>query len=284
MAKYRQVYLKIWKDPDFQNYSPEGKLLFIYLCTNQSTTESGIYPVTINTIANETSIPLPTVYKLFGIPLPTDSKPLVNSSETVSQPISNSLKNVFYDLTNQCVWIKNFKKYNTGGSPKLIAASILSDCIQTKTSQLWSHFIKEYPEYTELLSTVGKPLAIGSPISQVNVTKVNVTKVNVTKVNVTNDFSEILEKMVKIYEEEVKTPITPMLAERIKDVEQEYNLEIFRAGLKKAVTLGKRNLNYAIEIMKDYKLNGIPSGNGSKPQEPTKLIPHKFNDGWNTGL
>lgn len=94
--------------------------------------------------------------------------------------------------------------------------------------------------------------------------------------------SETLGKMVKIYEEEIKTPITPMLAERIKDIEQEYNLDIFRAGLKNAVGRGKRNLNYAIEIMKDYKINGIPDSNGKKPQEQTKPLVGK--DGWGVTL
>jgi DnaD/phage-associated family protein len=277
MAKFRQVHLKIWKDPDFQNYPPEGKLLFIYLCTNQSTTESGIYPVTINTIANETSIPLPTVSQLLGIPLPTVDQPLVNSSETVSQPLVNGLKNVYYDLRHQCVWVKNFKRYNSGGKPDLIAASIKNDCVQTKTSTLWQEFIKEYPEYANILSTVGKPLANSTPI---NVSQVNVTKVNITKVNVTNEFSETLKEMVKVYEQEIGSIATPMIAEKIKDIEQEYDMDVFRAGLKKAVSGNHRNLNYAIEIMKDYKVNGIPSGNGSKPQEKKKV----GSDGWEVSL
>jgi len=283
MAKFRQIHLKIWKDPDFQNYSPEGKLLFIYLCTNQSTTESGIYPVTLNTIANETSIPLSTVSQLLGIPLSTVDKQLANSSETVSQQFGNSLKNVCYDLAHQCVWVKNFKRYNSGGKPDLIAASIKNDCVQTKTSNLWQEFIKEYPEYTNILSTVGKPLANSTPInvSQVN-SQVNETKVNITKSNVTTD--ETFAKMVKIYEQEIGNIATPMIAEELRDIEKEYSLEVYQAGLKKAVIGQHRNLHYAIEIMKDYKVNGIPNGNGSKPHiEQSKPI-SKFNDGWNTGL
>jgi DnaD/phage-associated family protein len=95
------------------------------------------------------------------------------------------------------------------------------------------------------------------------------------------DFSDTLKQMVEIYEEEIGSVATPMIAERIKDVEQEYNLGIFRAGLKNAVSRGKRNLNYAIEIMKDYKLNGIPSSNGSKHQDKLNItyqvpaIPYK---------
>jgi len=275
MAKFRQIHLKIWKDPDFQDYSPEGKLLFIYLCTNQSTTESGIYPVTLNTIANETSIPLPTVNKLLGIPLPSVSKQFDNSSATVKQPLSNGLKNVYYDLNHQCVWVKNFKRYNPGGSPKLVAASILSDCTQTKNSLLWADFVKEYPEYADLLATVGKPLANSITPNVTNVTKPNITKQNVIA-------EDSLSKICKIYEQEIGSLATPIIAEQLKDIEKEYGLEVFKAGLKKAVIGNHRNLNYAIEIMKDYKVNGIPSGNGSKPQETKPKL--KGSDGWEVTL
>lgn len=275
MAKFRQIYLKIWKDPDFQNYSPEGKLLFIYFCTNQSTTESGIYPVTLNTIANETSIQLLNVKQLLGISLPTYSQPIPNSSETVQKQLANGLKNVYYDIDNQCVWVKNFKHYNTGGSPKLVAASILSDCLQTKTSPLWADFIKEYPEYSELLSTVGKQLA-----NSITPNVTNVTKLNITKQNVIPD--ETFAQMVKIYEQEIGSVATPMIAEELKDIQKEYSLEIYKAGLKQAVSGNHRNLHYAITIMKDYKVNGIPSSNGKKPQEQSKPLVGK--DGWGVTL
>jgi DnaD/phage-associated family protein len=88
-----------------------------------------------------------------------------------------------------------------------------------------------------------------------------------------------LPTIVKIYEEEIGSIATSMIAEQLKDIEKEYGLDIFKAGLKKAVVGGHRNLNYAIEIMKDYKINGIPSNNGSKPQEQSKKIT-KWNDGW----
>ena len=56
MAKYRSIHQKIWTDPDFQDYSANGKLIFIYLCTNASTSESGIYAITPKTISDETGI------------------------------------------------------------------------------------------------------------------------------------------------------------------------------------------------------------------------------------
>jgi hypothetical protein len=140
MAKYRAVYQKIWKDPDFQAYSPESKLVFIYLITNESTTESGIYPITIATISNETGV----------------------GSETVSQQLANGFKNVAYDITNHVIFIKKFRVYNAGGKPTLIARSIVNDFKLTRNSPLWSEFITLYPEFEPEILTVGKPLANGS--------------------------------------------------------------------------------------------------------------------------
>jgi DnaD/phage-associated family protein len=95
------------------------------------------------------------------------------------------------------------------------------------------------------------------------------------------DFSDKLREMCKIYEQEIGDITTPMIADKIRTVEDEYSLEIFKAGLQKAVIGQHRNLNYAIEIMKDYKANGIPSGNGKKPQAQVKNI---GSDGWENSL
>lgn len=135
MAKYRPIYIQIWKDPDFQELEPIDKLIFIYLCTNSSTSESGIYPITAKTIADETSIDL----------------------QTVRQRLNNGLfKNIFYDETNKVVFVKNFRKYNQGGKPELIRKSIVQDCFCTPNSPLWSKFVGEYPDYCQDIETVVK--------------------------------------------------------------------------------------------------------------------------------
>jgi len=56
MAKYRAFWTRTWKDPAFEKYTLKQRLVFIYLWTNESTTESGIYSISCKTIANETNI------------------------------------------------------------------------------------------------------------------------------------------------------------------------------------------------------------------------------------
>jgi len=125
MATYRQVYINIWKDPDYENYSPNMKLIFLYLCTNSNTSESGIYSITPKTISNETGVQIQTVKKL----------------------LSNGLKNVLYDFKNNFVFVRNFLKYNGGGRPDLLKKSIDKDYKIYKT-ELWNDFIDKYPEFS----------------------------------------------------------------------------------------------------------------------------------------
>jgi len=135
MAIYRPIYTNIWKDPTFEEYKPLMKLIFIYLISNESTTESGIYPITIKTISNETQIPI----------------------QTVTQLLTNGLKNISYDSKNSFVFIKNFLKYNGGGRPDLLKKSIEKN-FKNFDTPLWNEFIEIYPEYSANLQTVGKRL------------------------------------------------------------------------------------------------------------------------------
>jgi len=134
MAKYRPIQIRIWKDPDFEKYNSSMKLIFLYLCTNELTTESGIYAISTRTISQETRIPEKTVIKL----------------------LSNGLKNIIYDFDNNCVFVKNFLKYNGGGRPELLRKSISNNYEEFKTP-LWNEFIKLYPEFSNGLQTVDKP-------------------------------------------------------------------------------------------------------------------------------
>lgn len=47
MSKYKPLYSSIWNDKDFENYSTEKKLLFIFLITNNLVEKSGIYQISV---------------------------------------------------------------------------------------------------------------------------------------------------------------------------------------------------------------------------------------------
>lgn len=132
MARYRPVFCQIWNKPDFQNLKRDQKLLFLYLCTNPHTTESGIYSITIRTMANETVTQLKTVEDAVkGFPAGM----------------------VQYDWGNQIVFMVNFLHYNGRGRHDVIKKSIIADMKTTKT-HLWESFKQRYPQYFEQLLTL----------------------------------------------------------------------------------------------------------------------------------
>ena len=82
-----------------------------------------------------------------------------------------------------------------------------------------------------------------------------------------------LAKVIKVFESCGGTIATPMLAEKLKDITQEYGLEIVIAAFEKAAAgqiSGPRIINYCQPIFEQYKTNGIPSkSNGNKKEIKT---------------
>lgn len=101
MATYRQIHIKIWSSPDFQELSTQSKFTFIYLFSNSHRNESGVYRITPKTISNETDIPI---------------------SETIEalKEIEN-IGLIKYDFEQYIVWVVNAFKYQTV-SPNIIKA------------------------------------------------------------------------------------------------------------------------------------------------------------------
>ncbi|HEX7318879.1 MAG TPA: hypothetical protein VF399_00805 [bacterium] len=123
MAKYRPIFTKMWDDPDIQKLTAHEKLIFVYLCANDATSESGIYPVTYKTVAMSTDI---------------GNKQVIRVLE------SGKLPNISYDAENSIVFIRNFLKYNGKGRKDCVLRSIYNDYIHNKT-QLWDDFKILYP-------------------------------------------------------------------------------------------------------------------------------------------
>lgn len=148
MAKYRPVFVDLWScDDKFQDYSSSGKLLYIYLITNNHVNESGLYRITYKTISNETEIPKTRVENL------------------VHGELSN---NISYDKKNNVVFVHKFLKYNGSGNPDLIKKSVERDRRLIKTT-LWKVFDKYYTRDLEPLENPSETLpSISIPISNSN--------------------------------------------------------------------------------------------------------------------
>lgn len=105
MATYRQIHVKIWSSPDFQEISSPSKFIFIYLFSNSHRNEAALYRITPKTISNETDIPVDDVIKSLQ---ELDDTGLIK-----------------YDKSEYIVWVINAVRYQTVG-PNMIKA-ILKD-------------------------------------------------------------------------------------------------------------------------------------------------------------
>jgi hypothetical protein len=140
MARYRAIHQQIWRDEDFLDYPVEQKLLFIYLCTNSATTESGIYKINFKIVSVETGIVLSRF-----------------------PDVLTNLKNVSYDPTTKSVFIRRFRIYNAGGNPEKIRKSIENDVKTNPSRILWNEFIRQYPEFKDTVTGTMRSLNLTSP-------------------------------------------------------------------------------------------------------------------------
>lgn len=139
MATYRQIHNEMWDDPDFQELSLEGKIVFIYLFSNHKVGESGLYIITPRRIAFDTSV----------------------SIDTVAELLDGGIKNVLYDTDNNIVFIRKHRIYNQmGGSPEKIKLAISNERLKYP-SRLWGDFDKLYNEYGNPLLTLNNGLGDG---------------------------------------------------------------------------------------------------------------------------
>ncbi len=186
MSGYRPIYKRIWKDPDFQELPATEKLLFIYICTNEMTTESGIYPLTAKTIADETGIDPTTV-----------SQVLHNCSVTVTQRLPKGcFKNVIYDPTNKLIFVKKLRKYSTGGRPELVSKSIVNDFLHFPRSVLWKEFILEYPECQQLINGCSTVVQLSDNLKYISSDESNDTK-GADLAQIKSGTSESIKNIVK---------------------------------------------------------------------------------------
>lgn len=133
MARYRQFFCDFWNDPDVEEYSKEKKLLYTFFFTNKLTSESGIYPLTIKTMAHYTNI----------------------SQKEIKAILNNGIKNIHYDWENQMIFVVKFIKHNFRGNPFKLRKSIVKD-LETYHTYLWGSFKKEYSELCNVISKENK--------------------------------------------------------------------------------------------------------------------------------
>lgn len=93
-APWRQVHKTFWSDPKVVDYfTPEDKFFYLYLITNEHTTQCGVYKISLKQIGFETGYSIETVKNLV-------------------ERFQNGLKRIRYNAETNEIAILNWAKYN----------------------------------------------------------------------------------------------------------------------------------------------------------------------------
>jgi len=142
MSKYKPLYSSIWTDNQFENYSPEKKLVYIFLLTNQYVEKSGIYKVSVRQIAFNTSLTNDLINQIIN--------ELINEGK------------IQYDFKEGVIFIKNLFKYQKGmiKNENILLLTIKRNYELVKT-EFWNEFFDRYSK-DSLASKINDLLIDGS--------------------------------------------------------------------------------------------------------------------------
>jgi 5-methylcytosine-specific restriction endonuclease McrA len=121
MGIFRQIHTKIWKDGWFLDLPPAGKLLFVYLFSNERASVAGIYELPIKVICWETDLDESTVVQFL--------------KEFAEQ------KKAWYQ--DSVVWVKNLRRYNATSSIKVLER-IRRDLMELPECDLKAAYIEKW--------------------------------------------------------------------------------------------------------------------------------------------
>ena len=125
MPTYRPVSCRFWNDADIEDLSPEAKLVFLFLFTNDSTTESGIYGISEKRISERTGIP----------------------EKRCAEILDKDLKSkITYDHEKKIIFIHSFLHCNNRGAPALILNSLLKNARDFQSALCWLSFVRIYKD------------------------------------------------------------------------------------------------------------------------------------------
>ena len=100
MAGYRQLHTRMWSsDQWFADLTPERKLLFIYLFSNERASVIGLYELPVRVMCFETGLERDVILQALDAFAQADK--------------------VHYDANTGVVWVRNMFKYQGSTSPKL---------------------------------------------------------------------------------------------------------------------------------------------------------------------
>ena len=111
MAIFRKVHVTFWRDEFVEGLTPEQKFFYLYLLTNDRTTQCGIYEITTKQMCYDTGYNEDTIKKLISFFI--------------------DIGKIKYSVITKEMALKNWGKYNDSNSPK-VRACIEKELLKVK--------------------------------------------------------------------------------------------------------------------------------------------------------
>lgn len=242
MAKYRQLQTCFWKDTFVTELTPEEKFFYMYLMTNDETTQCGIYPFIIKFAEVETGY----------------------NKETIEKLLNRFIEygKIKYCSETKELMLVNWLKYNCIKSKSVIT------CINKELKQ-----VKHIPFVTDLYDICkNNDLPVESIFIGIDTVSIGCTGRSLED-KLSSREEEEIEKEEKIEEEHKKKagefkkviksfnnnihPITPMEYEKLLDWCQTMEFEVVIAAIEEAVKYNARTMAYIEKVLNNWLGKGL---------------------------
>ena len=126
MAKYRHIHTTFWNDPLVLDLTPEQKYFYLYLLTNDKVKQCGIYEISLRQIVYQTGYNKDTILTLLAF--------------------FEDAEKIIYSANTNEILLRNFLKYNSSKSPKVIK------CIEDELTEVKNPILLEHLRFDDTVS------------------------------------------------------------------------------------------------------------------------------------
>lgn len=265
MAGYRQIHTQIWKDEWYIELSPEEKLIFVYLFSNELASISGIYKIPVRVISNETGVRVEDVLLFL-------------------ENFERAGKIMYADGV---LWVKNMSKFHANASPrtqKKVQADIdrIPDCAVKQAYIQCRCSIDTVSDDADMVSIPrSESVSVNKSVNKKeneSESKNATEKENGEDEPVKPGKEPIGEENIfELYEKEIGA-LTPLVANTLKCAKEDFPDHWIVEAIAIAVRNNKRSWGYAESILKRWQVEGFKVDN-RKGRDSPGPVPKKGGNG-----
>ena len=219
MAIYRQIHIDFWQDELVAEFSPEDKYFYLYLMTNNKTTQCGVYRINLRVMSFDLGWDKTTVEKLIAR--------FVDYGR------------IKYNAEHGEIFMVNWLKYNKATSPK-VAALIDKQIAEIKTDEFKRDVISLCIQYRYPIQSISQPEPEPEPKEKPEPSE-----------------SDPVAVVLKFYQQNIAAMMSPFEIEKLADDVSEFGADLLLYAMEIALTSNKRSYRYVEGILKRWRTEGV---------------------------